>query len=519
MRIRLSLLASWLFLAGLLAQAASGRPLIIAFENYPPYEFVDNGEVKGINADVIRKVFETLGVEYEFKVYPFSRAWLMLKRGTADASPSVSYMKEREPFLFYTAEQRAYAMTGILPPDYLWITRYVFFINRKFEESIRFESYSQIQKDGYKVGLVRAYSYHPGFTDEAFDLRFYSSIEDGLQGLISGEIDLFPMDQTVASHILDRMGVQDKVTILPREIFSKPYLMVFSKRSDYPGLESLKKRVNAQIRIMRETGEFQDIRRRYLPDPEVVQQPPVRPLLFVCEEWMPFAYMDGDVLKGIDVEVTERIMDRMGLPYEIRIYPWSRAWMMAGNGKVDAVLSVSYRDNREEVLFFTEDQRQFWRTGRIPDNYLWMSQYVFFVKTKHANQYRFESYDQLRESGLRVGRNRDYSYDDAFLAAALPGIVFHDTRSGLQALIAEKIDLYPMDKTVGIATLKAMGLQNSVTWLPKPLFIKPYLAPFVKASDYPDVLSVMERFYQELHEMRINGELEAIREQYLGDSQ
>ncbi len=507
-------MAALLFLPGSFTSAAPVRPLQIALENYPPYEFVENGEVKGINVDIIRQILETLGVAYEFKVYPFTRGWLMLKRGAADAAPSISYTQDREPFLYYSAAQRATAQTGGLPPDYLWITRYVFFINRKFEKSIRFESYGQIQKDGYKIGLVREYSYHPGFTDEEFNFRFYSTVEDGLRGLVDGEIDLFPMDQTVALHILARMGHDGQVIPLPREIFSKPYLMVFSRESAYPGLETLVHRFNTELIRMRASGEVATIRGRYLAGGEETQPVP-RPLLFVCEEWMPFAYMDGDTLKGIDVDITARIMQRLGLAYEIRIYPWSRAWMMASNGKVDAVLSVSYRPSRENVLLYTEDQRRFEETGEIPENHLWISEYVFFLKTKYAGVYRFESYAQLREAGYRIGRNRDYTYDDAFVAAGLPGREFYDTRSGLQALVAETIDLYPMDKTVGLATLKAMGLQDSVTWLPRPLFAKPYLAPFVKASDYPGITSVMERFNRELLEMRRRGEIDAIRERYL----
>lgn len=492
------------------------RPLRIALENYPPYEYVENGDVKGINVDIIKHILDRLGIPYEFKVYPFSRGWLMLKRGTADAAPSISYSKEREPFLFYTDAQRAFDKTGAMPDDYLWMTKYVFFANRKFAKSLNFESYDQIQKDGYKIGIVKEYSYHPGFLEEDFIVKPYFTVEDGLQGLARGEIDLFPMDETVASHILERIGLRDQVTALPKVIFSKPYLMVFSRKSDYPDLETVMTAFNAELRSMRASGEIDAIRHRHLPE-EPGPVPLDRPLLFVCESWEPFAYMDGDTIKGIDVEITSRIMKTLGIAHEVRIYPWSRAWMMACNGKADAVLSISYKQSREDVLLYTDDQRRYAATGELPENYLWISEYVFFVKKKFAGTYTFDSYEQLREAGYRVGRNRDYSYDDAFLGAKLPGIEFNDTKSGLDALVNEQIDLYPMDKTVGTATLKAMGLQESVTFLPRVLFSKPYLAPFVKASDYPGIQSVMERFNRELHEMRESGELDKIREAYLGN--
>jgi polar amino acid transport system substrate-binding protein len=496
---------------------ASVRPLLVVLEDYPPYEYVEEGVPKGIDVDVMKRVFARLGISYEFKFYPFSRGWLMLTRGTADAAPSISYKREREPHLYYTDQQRAFASTGRTPPDYLWLTEYVFFINKKFKGSLRFENYEQIRKDGLSIGTLKAYTYHPGFLEEPFNFKRYVNPIDGFRALAAGEIDLFPMAKTVGLHILGKSELMGQITYLPKVMFSKPYLMVFSKASDYPNLEEVMERFNAEIRKMRTSGEFDEILHSYLPS-ERHPHPP-RPLLFVCEEWAPFEYMDGDTLKGIDVDITARIMQTLGIPYEIRIYPWSRAWMMAENGKADAVLSVSYKASREDVLHYTEDQRAFAETGALPRHYLWMSEYVFFVKKKFADTYTFTSYNQLKEEGYRVGKNRGYSYTPDFTEALLPGPVFNDTQSGLEALVAEKIDLYPMDKTVALATLKKMGLLESVTFLPRPLFSKPYLAPFVRKSNYPNIHVVMERFYDELLRLRNNKEIDRIRQKHLGDTE
>jgi len=491
------------------------RPLQVAIEDYPPYEYFENGEAKGIDVDVITTILTRLGIPHEIKAYPFARGWLMLKKGGADAAPSISYNKNREAYLYFTAEQRAFEAKGTWPSDYLWKTEYAFFINRRFEKSLHFESYAQLRKDGYRIGVLDEYTYHPGFLEAGLTFKQYVDPEQAIQALARGEIDLFPMDKTVAAYLINKQGLQDQIASLPKVIFSKPYLMVFSKQSTYPDLEGVMAKFYAELRSMRESGEYDSIRRRYLPEESPTVSAAVRPLLFVCEDWAPFEYMDGDTLKGIDVEVTDRIMKKLGLPYEIRIYPWSRAWLMASNGKADAVLSVSYKESREDALLYTDDQRKFAATGELPENHLWLSEYVFFVKRKFAETYTFESYDQLRAAGYRVGRNRDYTYDRAFMDANLPGTEFPDTKCGLEALVAEKIDLYPMDRTIGLATLKEMGLLGSVTFLPKPLFAKPYLVPFVKVSDYPNIEVVMDRFYRELRDMRDRGEIDTIRDHYL----
>ena len=224
--------------------------------------------------------------------------------------------------------------------------------------------------------------------------------------------------------------------------------------------------------------------------------------------------MGKDRVKGIDADVTDRIMKRLGIPYEIRIYPWSRAWMMVEKGTADAVLSVSYKDSREPFLYYTPEQKAFSAGGEMPPDYLWLAEYVFFVMKKHAAALRFESYEQVRADGYRVGLNKDYSYDDAFRAAGLGAREYPDIKSGLAALVAEEIDLYPMDRTVGLATLQDMGMAESVTFLPRPLFKKPYLAPFSRVSDFPRLEQVMHAFYRELRAMRANGEHKAIMDAY-----
>jgi polar amino acid transport system substrate-binding protein len=501
-------------LGGAQEEPVRPRALRIAIEEYPPYEYVENGEFKGINIEIFKRIFKRLNIPYELNAYPFSRGWIMLSRGAADASPSISYNKKREHLLYYTDEQRAFAATGECPTDYLWLTEYVFFINKKFENSLHFESYDQMRQDGYRVGIQKSYSYHPGFLEHPFKFKQYPSTKSAFKALDRGEIDVFPMDKTVGERLKHDAGLANRITTLPKSMFTKPYLMAFSKASDYPDIEGVMKRFYAELRKMRESGEYGAIKNAHMqPQPPAIQ--PSRPLLFVCENWAPFEYEEDGIPKGIDVDITKHIMDTLGLPYEIHIYPWSRAWMMANNGKADAVLSISYKAAREDVLIYTQEQREFGATGKVPSDYLWMSDYVFFVKTKFADTYTYESYDQLRNAGYRIGKNRDYSYDTAFNAARLPGKQFHDTKSGLEALLDETIELYPMDKTVGLATLKEMGLLASVTYLPKPLFSKPYLVTFVRKSDYPNIESIMLRFNYELRAMRSGGDIERIRKKYL----
>ena len=54
--------------------------------------------------------------------------------------------------------------------------------------------------------------------------------------------------------------------------------------------------------------------------------------------------------------------------------------------------------------------------------------------------------------------------------------------------------------------LHELGLSELVTFIPKPLFSKPYLCPFVKGSSIPHIDSLMQDFYRQLRLLRSSGE-------------
>ncbi|MDT8389136.1 MAG: transporter substrate-binding domain-containing protein [Lentisphaeria bacterium] len=497
----------------LAALEAAGRPLIIAMEEAPPFEYLEDGQVQGVNVEVILRIMSRLGVSVEFHFYPWSRAWMMAQKGKVDAVSNVSYQPFREDAFFFDDAQRAFQTSGTIPDNFLWLAEYVFFVQTgRLEE---FESQPDVAAYAGKhtVGLVRGYSYQPGFTETFSSTKIFSSPRDALQALAAGKVAVVPMERTIGRRIIQDTGLGDTIANLTSPLFHKPYYLLFCRKAGYPDLEKLSERFGQRLAAMRASGEYQSIRDHFMPPDHI--QAIQRPLRFVCEDWPPLEYMENGTIKGIDVQVVDHIMNWLGVPYEIHIYPWSRAWMMAENGKADAVLSVSYKAARESVLFYTEEQRDYARTGTLPEDYLWLSEYVFFIKKANVGRFQFDSYDQVKADGITVGRNRDYSYDKAFRDAGFSGPVYSSTERGLLALVAGEIDLYPMDRMVGYAELNRLGLQDSVTTLPKPLFSKPYLSPFCRRSETPDLEKVMDAFYRELRLMRADGRYKRIRDDFL----
>jgi len=237
--------------------------------------------------------------------------------------------------------------------------------------------------------------------------------------------------------------------------------------------------------------------------------------IIVGEDWPPFEYEEGGQLKGIDVEILRKCFSRAGIPFEIRLYPWARAEMMAKNGEADAVISVSYNREREGYLDYSEDQKEFAATGKWPQRYLWASEYVFFCRRPLADKIRFSSYENLAEQGYRIGIVRGYTYNAKFRAAPLKKIETADICQGFRALEEGQYDLFPADRTVGKATLKKLGLTDKIEMIPGEMFKKPYLLSLCTRSSWPEKQQVMEKIYGELTRLRESDEYAEIVNRYV----
>lgn len=69
---------------------------------YPPFEYIDKGEIKGFDIDVARLIGKKLGVEVVFKNMSFSTIFPMLEHGQVDAAISTlsASQKRRAAFDF-----------------------------------------------------------------------------------------------------------------------------------------------------------------------------------------------------------------------------------------------------------------------------------------------------------------------------------------------------------------------------------------------------------------------------------
>ncbi len=70
-------------------------------------------------------------------------------------------------------------------------------------------------------------------------------------------------------------------------------------------------------------------------------------ILVVTEDWPPYNYIENNKITGISTQIVEMILKEAGIDYEIKVYPWARAFEIAKKQKNVLIYSIRKSDERE----------------------------------------------------------------------------------------------------------------------------------------------------------------------------
>lgn len=75
---------------------------------------------------------------------------------------------------------------------------------------------------------------------------------------------------------------------------------------------------------------------------------------FVTEEYAPFNYRDGKVIKGATVDQVEKVMADIGIDYTIEVMPWARAFSLARATPMTCVFATAHNAARNGLFKWVE---------------------------------------------------------------------------------------------------------------------------------------------------------------------
>ncbi|MCJ7432233.1 MAG: transporter substrate-binding domain-containing protein [Anaerolineales bacterium] len=197
--------------------SSAAKTIQLVTLQYPPYEFEENGQIKGIAVDIVTEAFKRMGYEVKISLYPWARSLEIMKNGEADAIFTAYKTPDREVFLEYSQE--------ILMPQIVSL-----FVLK--DSNITFDGdLSKLSQ--YRFGVVRAVSYGEKFDTLAKNKTLMTDEADtgemNMDKLLKGRIDILVSNKYGALYILKQKGALDQVKELSPDLQSVPSYIAFSK--------------------------------------------------------------------------------------------------------------------------------------------------------------------------------------------------------------------------------------------------------------------------------------------------
>jgi len=216
-------------------------------------------------------------------------------------------------------------------------------------------------------------------------------------------------------------------------------------------------------------------------------------------DYRPYNIVEGQKVSGMDFEVIEAILDKMGCGLTKVPLPWARHLNAMKNGLVDIATPVTKTPERESFARFTEP-------------YIIANEVLFVTEDAVAS---YDSLGAFFEAGNRLGVIREYAYGGAYPALSETYAGQIETTDSLELnlkqLMLGRVDAILGETYVVAAEIAKLRLGDKVKATDVVVASEPNYIMFARKSVPEDFVSA---FNAELQAMKDSGEFERITEKY-----
>ncbi len=197
----------------------------------------------------------------------------------------------------------------------------------------------------------------------------------------------------------------------------------------------------------------------------------------VCfNNYPPYHYMENNSPSGIAVEIANRVALSLGIKIKYQLLPWSRCLMYAKSGKVDAILFIFKKKEREDFLYYHKENL-----------------IAHEVNALYALNNKDISFNGDIENDLKsytIGIIQDFSYGNTFDNASktLTLDTVTDAPKLLKKLILGRNDCILYNTLLTNWYSRKMGIQGKIKRIDPPVSIEPGYIAFSKKAE-TEVLS------------------------------
>ncbi len=202
----------------------------------------------------------------------------------------------------------------------------------------------------------------------------------------------------------------------------------------------------------------------------------------------PSSWREDDQIVGVAADLLHLIFDKLGIKVQSSYEgPWKRVQKSAKDGEIDVVTTLYRNSEREKYLDFPSEPY-------MDDSVmLWV---------KKGKQFTFEKWDDLsgKTGGMAFGDSLGEKFDKFSKQLTIEQVA--NIKQNFKKLLRGRIDYVPAGRYAGMMTVKQLGLENELEYLPKPLLSEGLYIAVSKKSKYRKYLPEIEKAIQKYKDDR-----------------
>ncbi len=221
-------------------------------------------------------------------------------------------------------------------------------------------------------------------------------------------------------------------------------------------------------------------------------------LNFITEEYKPFNYTESGQLKGLAPELLSIMCNRLDIPFEATVMPWTDAVEQAKSDPNAVLFSIILTPERKDLFNWVGPYASIdWRFYSASSNHL-----------------HIQSLEDARQVEA-IGVLRDYSIEEFLVAEGFTNLVYFDQGTdAFEKLLDGTISLFPSSEIAAMAALESIN--RSIYDVRPMLTLETSLVYFAFNKAIPEV--VLKDFQRELDQLKNNGTLEALYQRHMQKS-
>ncbi len=226
---------------------ANADVLVVAISaDFPPYEYVEKNQYKGIDVEIAEAIGEKLGVEVQVKDMKFSTILGAVASGKVDVGISgISITELRKKQVDFSQAYTTTVQTIIVKEDS---------VIREASDLFRFGKYRRV---GVQTGTTGDLYCTDDIELEGLGrVERYNEGEDAIKALVAGKIDCVVIDQEPAREFVKR---NQGLKVLETAYAEEEYSVAIKK-----GNKRLTKHINQALEQLKNEGTIQKIVDKYI---------------------------------------------------------------------------------------------------------------------------------------------------------------------------------------------------------------------------------------------------------------